>query len=121
MKSKAPIIILVALCVALGVGLYLRHSNALKQREEDVAAIRALSNQWSETKTFLDEQKRVNTELETNLLVRSEELRTVSSTLSNTTAVLAKTEQEAKAAAETAAAEVAKRDTKINELESERD
>ena len=121
MKSKAPIILLVVVCLALGVGLYIRHSNAVKQREEDLASIKVLSNQWSETKTFLDEQKRVNTELETNLLVRSEELKAVSSTLSNTAATLVKTEQQAKAAAEVAAAEMAKRDTKINELESEKD
>jgi chromosome segregation ATPase len=83
--------------------------------------MRALSNQWTVTKTFLDEQKRVNNELETNLMVRSEELKTISQTLSNTAANLVKTEQKAKAAAEVAAAEVAKRDTKISELEGQRD
>jgi septal ring factor EnvC (AmiA/AmiB activator) len=121
MKSKAPIILLLVLCLALGVGLYIRHTKAVKQREEDLASMRALSNQWTETKTFLDEQKRVNNELETNLLVRSEELKTVSQTLSNTAATLVKTEQQAKVAAAAAAAEVAKRDTKINELEGQRD
>ncbi|MDB6038417.1 MAG: hypothetical protein JWM99_2258, partial [Verrucomicrobiales bacterium] len=34
MKSKAPIVILLVLCLALGVGLYIRHTKAVKQREE---------------------------------------------------------------------------------------
>ena len=74
-----------------------------------------------QTQAKVDELKTVNRTLETNLFGRTHELESVSNNFVNISAALAKTQAEAKAAAETAAAEMAKRDAKISELQGQND
>jgi chromosome segregation ATPase len=81
----------------------------------------ALSNQVVQLHADLNEQKQVNTQHETDLDVQREALKKLSNTLNQTSATLAKTETDAKAAAKQAAEEMAKRDARISELEGQRD
>ena len=66
-------------------------------------------------------QTEVNALLETNLTVRTAETVTLSNQLTNLTVTLAKTEAEAKAAAKAAEEELARRDSKIKDLENQND
>src|SRR5882762_1356169 len=120
---KAVIVILVILSVALGVGLLIRHNYAVKiQKENDdhIQEVVTYSNRLEQTQTKLDELFKVNSTLETNLTVRSQDLASKSNDLIKTAAELAKTQKEAQAAAEAAKAEMAKRDARINELETQK-
>jgi chromosome segregation ATPase len=120
---KAVIVILGILSVALGVGLLVRHNSAVKLQKENDDHVQELvnySNRLEETKTKVDELVKVNSTLETNLTVRSQDLASRSNDLVKTAAELAKTQKEAQAAAEAAKAEMAKRDTRITELETQK-
>jgi len=139
MKDKTLPIVLVVVIVLLGVGLLLRHNSAVTEKEKDTAAILNFSNTLKQTESKLEDQKKVNTTLETNLVVKTEEARAVTNQLLSTQAsldstknALAKSEAEARAAAEAAARalaeservrkeEVAKRDARITELEQSQD
>jgi chromosome segregation ATPase len=121
MKGKTGIVVLVALCIALGVGLLVRHSRALNEREAAQASMLQLSNRLVKVEGDLNEQKAVNVTLETNLAVRGSEVESYSNKLVTTSTTLAKTAAEAKAAAEAARDEIARRDAKIAGLEGEND
>src|SRR5690348_12656960 len=110
MKGRVALIILVLICVGLGVGLLVRHNQAVRETKLAHDEIITLSNTVKETQAQVQELKTVNTTLETNLSGRTHELETVSNNLVNVSATLAKTEADAKAAAEAAIAEMAKRD-----------
>lgn len=119
---KAVIIVLVILSLGLGVTLFIRHTQAVKLRNEKEETFQELvnySNRLEQTKTKLDEMTQVNSTLETNLTTRSQDLAVKSNDLVKTSADLAKTQKEAQAAAEAAQAEMAKRDARIKELETQ--
>lgn len=118
---KAAIVVLMILSLGLGVALLVRHNNAVKAKKTDEDRIATLSNRWDETRTRLDEQERLAMFLQTNLTLRAQELSAVSNSFVKVNADLAKTQAEAKAAAEAAAAEVAKRDARITELTTQGD
>ena len=121
MKSKVTIVILILLAALLGILLIYRHSVAEKQKQVDLSTIVALSNDWVQATAKLDEQKKVNALLETNLSKKIDETLTLSNQLNSSANLLAKTQADAKAAAEISAAEIAKRDKEINRLETERE
>ncbi len=121
MKGKSSIVILVVICLALGLGLLLSHNKAVEQKKADDASKQLLSNEVAKTSADLDEQKRVNANLETTLSSRVSDLLSVSNKLIATSADLAKTTADAQAAAKTAQEEMAKRDTKISQLEGQND
>lgn len=121
MNSKIAAIVLTLLCLLLAAGLIYRHSTATKEKKQDVATIGHYSNEWVETSRKLDEQKLVNLSLERDFTTQAEELKTYSNNLASVSANFAKTQADAKAAAETAKEEISRRDARINELESERD
>src|SRR6185369_8265967 len=119
---KAVIAILVVLTLALGVGLFIRHNEAIRVAKENDGHIQEVinySNRLDQTQTKVDELVKVNSTLETNLTVRSQDLVSKSNDLVKTAAELAKTKTEAQAAADAAKAEMAKRDARINELETQ--
>ena len=121
MKGKSSIVILVVICLALGIGLLLRHNAAVEQKKADDASKQLLSEQVAKTSADFDEQKRVNANLETTLSSRVSDLLSVSNRLVATSADLARTTANAQAAAKTAQEEMAKRDTKISQLEGQND
>jgi chromosome segregation ATPase len=121
MKGKSGIVVLVLICLALGIGLLLRHNAAVEQKKADEARKEMLSNQVAQTEVQLNEQKRVNVTLENTLSARVSELLNVSNKLVVTSADLVKTTADAQAAAKTAQEEMAKRDAKISQLEGQND
>ncbi len=121
MKSKVTIVILVLLAALLGILLIYRHSAAEKQKQVDLATIVALSNDWVQATAKLEEQKKVNSLLETNLSKKIDETISLSNQISSAGELLAKTQAEAKAAAEASAAEIAKRDKEIAKRDAERE
>jgi len=118
---KAAIVILVIVCVGLGIGLAVRHNKAVDVQREAEKEIQQLSNQVKETGTDLEKQKQQTIALTSDLARRGTEVTNLENNVSQLSAQLAKAQAEAKAAAEAAQAEVVKRDSKIAELETQRD
>jgi septal ring factor EnvC (AmiA/AmiB activator) len=121
MKVKFALLVLIAVCVALGVALLATQRKAEEQRQTDTRTIHTLTNQLDETRGRLAEQQRVNAVLETNLYARIAEVNQFSNLVVIVSNALQRTQAEAKAAAEASAAELAKRDEKIAQLETERE
>ncbi|HEY2952639.1 MAG TPA: hypothetical protein VGK40_08655, partial [Verrucomicrobiae bacterium] len=103
-----------------GVLLY-RHSTAIKEKARDEGRVIYFSNQLERVKTTLDEQEQINVTQSSNVTARSQEALAFSNNVNKLSGDLAKTRQEAKAAAEAAAAQLAEEKAKIAKLESERD
>jgi chromosome segregation ATPase len=118
---NAKTVVLVVLCAGLAIALVLSRRTANQQREDNEATIVRLSNEWVQTSTQLNETTKTNTLLETNLAFRTEALQSVSNKLEAISADLARTEAQAKAAAQAAQEEMAKRDAKIADLELQRE
>lgn len=120
---KAVIVLLGVISVALGIGLLMRHNYAVKitkENEDHVQELVLYSNRLEQTQTKVDELVKVNSTLETNLTVRTQDLFSKSNDLVKTAAELAKTQHEAQAAAEAAKAEMAKSEARIKELEGQK-
>ncbi len=117
---KAAITILVILTVVLGATLFYQHNRSVNTKKADDLTIVTLSNRLEETKTKLDEQQSVATSLEKNLEQSKNELLIASNKLVKTSATLEEEIKRAAAAAEAAKVEVAKRDQRISELETQR-
>jgi chromosome segregation ATPase len=118
---KALIAILILVTFALAGSLYYRHTQALKQAQTDNATITTLSKKVETTEKDLSEQVVVNKQLNDDLSARTQQLLETSNTLVTVSANLVKVREEARAAATNAAADIAKRDARINELETQRD
>lgn len=116
---RAAFIALVILSLALGGGLLWRHTKARSERDTHVADKIWLTNQLNDTKGKLDENEQMSSFLQKNLDQAYEKLGERSNELTRLSGTLAKTQQDAQAAAETAKSEMAKRDTKIGELEAQ--
>ncbi len=116
---RPAITILTILCLALGVGLFVRHNRAISQAQADEKVIITLSNDLAQASTQRDEFRKISLLLETNLTLTSQELSGISNNLIKTSADLEKAKADAKAAAEAFQAEMQKRDAKIAELEHE--
>jgi chromosome segregation ATPase len=121
MKSKAAVFVLVLIALALGAALLYIQSQAEAQKQTDTRTIHTLTNQLDEARGRLTEQQRVNAVLETNLYTRIAEVNQFSNLVIVVSNALQRTQAEAKAAAEANAAEIAKRDEKISQLETERE
>src|SRR5438477_7534615 len=121
MKGKTGIVALVILCIGLGVGLLVRHAKAVDEERRAEAKIKQLSEDVMHTQDQLSEQIKVNDTLEKDLETRNTEAQSLSNKLEAVTTTLAKTEQDAKAAAEQAKDEIARRDAKISDLEGKND
>lgn len=121
MKGRVILVILIVICVGLGIGLLVRHNQAEHEGTQARTQISKLSNDVVQTQAKVDELNSVNQTLETNLMGRTKELETTSNNFMSVSAALAKTQADAKAAAEAAAAEMAKRDAKIAELQGQND
>jgi DNA repair exonuclease SbcCD ATPase subunit len=118
---KALIVILVLACAGLGIGLAFRHKRAQDTERTQEAVLLQFSNKVVETSGKLEEQRQVNATLATDLTKTSQEVTNLAETRAELNAQLAKAQADAKAAAEAAQLEITKRETKINELETERD
>lgn len=116
---KAAIVFLILASLGLGVGLMIRHNKAVEVKQQDEAKIARLSTTVEETKSKLDEQEKLAMYLQTNLVLRTEELSGASNSLSKISADLARTQQEMQAAAEAAKVAIERRDEQISKLTSQ--
>lgn len=121
MNGKVAALVLILICIGLGVGLVVRDNKAKTEKQLDISKIVQLSNIVVETQTRLEEQRTVNLTLTTNLSGREVDLATFSNKFVSVSANLTKAQIEAKAAAEAATAEMAKRDAKIADLQGQND
>src|SRR5665213_2354795 len=123
MKAKAAIIFLILVALGLGAALIVLNDHATKEKNDLDAQIVNRSNEIAVVQTKLEEQRSVNKALETNIIVvksdYSNKLSAAEADLATTSGNLAKAQAEAKAAAESAAAEMAQRDKKITDLEGQ--
>ena len=116
---KAAIVFLILASLGLGVGLMMRHKQAVEVKQQDEETIHVLTKNVEDTKNKLDEQERMSMYLQTNLAVRTEELSGASNNLTKLNAELARTQKEMQAAAEAARAAIADRDSQISKLTTE--
>lgn len=121
MNARLLAIFLGLLAAGLGSGLYWVRERARK--EQAVAAVRVdqLSGDLVRADVKLQEQQKVNASLEANLAARTEEVGIYSNKLAFVTTELAKTEDEARAAAAKAREEIGVREKRIEGLQVEKD
>ena len=120
-SMKALIAILIVVALGLSAGLYYKHNDSLKRANNDEKTITVLSNTVLNTQQELTRQEQVNEQLQQMVVDRTKQLLETSNTLVTVNATLAQVREEAKSAADTAAADLAKRDARINELETQLD
>jgi septal ring factor EnvC (AmiA/AmiB activator) len=116
---KAAIVFLILASLGLGVGLMMRHKQAVEVKKQDDEKITVLSKNVEDTKNKLDEQEKLAMYLQTNLVVRTEELSGASNNLAKLNAELVRTQKEMQAAAEAARADIERRDAQISKLTTE--
>ncbi|MBL9174920.1 MAG: hypothetical protein JNL10_15385 [Verrucomicrobiales bacterium] len=121
MSTKTLSILLAVVVLNLGIGWFVTARRSIDREAEAAARIARMSNDLVETTSRLTQEQKEAMLLRTNLAQRTDELGTVSHRLTEMSEALLKTENSAKAAAATAAAEIEKRDHQITELEGERD
>jgi len=120
MKAIA-IALLVLLCLGLGFVLIKQKTQATQDQEQAKGNLLRVSNDWIQASSEKTELLKVNNVLETNLALRIEEVLTLSNELSLTSSRLAKTEAEFKVARQAYQEDLAKRDQRITQLETQRD
>ena len=115
MKNRIGVIILVVVCVGLGIGVISIKRQADKQNETNQSSIQTFSNKWVVTTSQLDEQKQLEAELRKDLDNEKKNYGELTNNYSQVSATLAQTETSLR----TSEQEVAKRDVKITDLESQ--
>ena len=123
MKDKAAVIGVLIVALGLGVALIVVNSNAHKQQQAAQEQLGSLSNELVSVHANLQEQQQVNLTLSSNLSATtssySNKLVESEASVRATQAALDKSQADAKAAADAAATEIASRDKRISELESQ--
>jgi chromosome segregation ATPase len=122
MKNRLGLIVLVLLCVGLGIAFVVTKKQAAEQQADSLTRIGDYSNKWVVVTDNLEEQRQVNAKFEKDLETQKKALdqltnnyTRVSANLGEVTTSLAKTEETLKATKQ----EVAKRDARISELETQ--
>jgi chromosome segregation ATPase len=122
MKPISLVALLLAVaCIALGIWAYSTRQTFQDTHKHDSARIVDLSNSLNQVTVKLEEQQLVNQNLETDRDRLKSALGEASNSIAVTSAKLEKTIIDAKSQADAAAAELAKRDAKINELQGQND
>ncbi|MCF7708888.1 MAG: hypothetical protein K9N52_08320 [Verrucomicrobia bacterium] len=121
MKSKIVIVVLFIVCVGLGAVLYMQNKKTTQLKDEKSSQIESLSNRVSQAREELNEVKMTNDILYTNLTFKTEKVQELSNKVNNLSTQLAQTEANLKSDLQSAREEIAKRDSRISELENQRD
>ena len=119
MKNQLGIIVLILICVGLIVALVVNQKKATSLHTEDIMTIITKSNELVKTTADLEDVRKVNTDLNKDLDTRKTEMLGLSNHLTEVAGTLAKTEDVLKAAQEQMTKEVAQRDARIADLESQ--
>jgi chromosome segregation ATPase len=112
MKNRLILVILCLVCGGLVIALLVRESQSTKKQQVATETIVTLSNKWDETSAKLKEQQQVNLDFENDLKVQRESFSNLTNAYTDLSAKLDKTETTLKE-------EVARRDAKIADLESQ--
>src|SRR5437762_8677418 len=112
MKNRLGLVILILACVGLVVALIVTSSQSAKQQRDSLDTIVTLSNKWEDVSAKLEEQRKVNTDFENDLKAQRESFGNLSNAFTEVSGKLEKTEATLKD-------EVARRDAKIADLESQ--
>jgi chromosome segregation ATPase len=115
MKNRMGIIVLIVICVVLSFVLVWSQRQATRQKSADAESIGNYSNKWVETSAGLDQQRQVNTSLESDLKKQRESFNDLTNAYTVVSANLDKTETSLKGTQE----EVSRRDARIADLESQ--
>src|SRR5438093_12037405 len=94
---KAAIVFLILASLGLGVGLMWRNNQAVELKKQDDERIVVLSKTVEDTKTKLDEQEKLAMYLQTNLVLRTEELSGASNSVTKLSADLERTQKQMQA------------------------
>jgi len=119
MKNRMGIIFLILICVGLAVALIWSQKQSADQKNTDTEHITHYSNDVVKISGELDEQRNVNTELKHNLDDRTKNLAELTNQLTDVRTTLSKTEESLKSTQDEMTREVAKRDAKIADLETQ--
>jgi chromosome segregation ATPase len=120
MKTKAIIIALIILCIALAVSIMSVRKDAETQHATDVATIQSGSNQLIETTRTLDDEKQKNLGLEKDVAQRNDQLAKLTNDLSQTQMDLSNTQDVLKSNILSSKEEIARKDARISELETQK-
>jgi len=119
---KAAFILLIVCTVGLGVGLLVVHNKRVKLEQahnETTETLNATKKQLDDARAKIEEQEQVSMKLETNLVVRGQELSSVSNNYIKISAELAKTQKEMQEQMERARAAIEQKDAQIAQLTSQ--
>ncbi len=122
MNSKAPVVILVVLCLGLLAALVVRHNKAANEKRTDLQRIQQLSNEWATARAKLDDLEAVNASLRSDRDSARANLDRTAAQLAQLRETLAETErrvQEAAKVLEEKTAALARLEIRARELESE--
>lgn len=119
MKNRVGLIILILISVGLVIGLIWSQKTASDQRTEFTDRIGGLSNQVVNTRADLEKEKQVNAELESDRARQNQALNSLTNLYTDTAENLQKTSATLKSTQEEMAKQVAQRDARISELESQ--
>jgi chromosome segregation ATPase len=115
MKSQTGITILIVLCVCLGGGLIWSQKHAADEKNADEISIGTFSNKWVETSANLEQQRQVNTSLESDLKTQRAAFTDLTNAYTDISSNLDQTQSALKVSQDT----VAQREAKIANLESQ--
>lgn len=101
MNSKAPVVVLVVLCLALLAALVVRHNKAVSDKRSDQQRILQLSNEWTSARARLDELETVNNTLRADRDTTKATLDQTAAQLAQLRETLAETERKVAAATQT--------------------
>ncbi len=122
MKNRIGLLVLVLVCLGLGIGLITVRNRAAEQKKNDAETIQDYSNKLVVATGKWEEQKQVAANLYTDLDNQKKALAELTNNFTQVSATLAQTANnltQKEAALKASQEEVAKRDTKINELEAQ--
>jgi hypothetical protein len=119
MKIKFAFLIFLVLSVALGVTLFVTHRKATEQHESDVKTILYHSNQWQQAVAKWDDEKQTNARLNNDLDTQKKAYADLTNGFSLVSANLTKTEATLQTTIQQDKEEIARRNAKIAELESQ--
>jgi chromosome segregation ATPase len=119
MKNRLASVVLILVCVCLGISLIWSQKSASDQKTVYVERVGNYSNKWVNTSAALTKQQEVNTELESDRTKQKETLVTLTNLYTEVSSSLEKTATTLKETQEEMAKQVAQRDSRISELESQ--
>lgn len=118
MKQRIGLIILVLVCLGLAIGLVTIKKQATDLQEKDGLRIEHYSNEVANVNYQLEQQKQVNANFEKDLETERKALADLTNNFSQVSANLSETSNHLVKSELTLKEEVAKRDARINELET---